>query len=201
MDDFADLDLSEWRDRGFAPPAPHRVKLEAIKRHYIPGSIWIETGTYLAETTSEMALLAPRVFTIEPKRDFVHSARERLSGHPHVTVLEGLSENVLPQLLAHCESESVTMWLDGHWSSGNTFSGPLPTPIVQELEAIAAQSSRFKELSVAVDDLRCFYQKELGFPGVNYLCEWAEALDLAWIIEHDIFFAKSRTLPWIPGAR
>ncbi len=174
--------------------------METIKRHYIPGSTWIETGTYLAETTSEMALIAPRVFTIEPKVQFVQAARAKLSIHSHVTVLDGLSENELPPLLASLESEAVTLWLDGHWSSGNTFLGPLPTPIVQELEAVVSHGSRFKEVSVAVDDVRCFEQKELGFPGVEYLCEWAESLEFKWVIEHDIFCAKSRMLPWIPGA-
>ncbi len=193
-------DFVAWRERAFAPPAPRDVKLATLIRHYIPASTWIETGTYLAETTAAMAEIAPRVYSIEPKPEFVDAARAQFAEQGHVEIIQGISETELPALLSRISDSEISFWLDGHWSMGNTFLGPRVSPIVDELNAIDSCLSALDRVSIAIDDIRCFDQTDAGFPGVEWLAGWAAQRDLAWIIEHDIFIAKSRELPWIPGA-
>lgn len=193
-------DFAEWTNRRFAPPAPRSVKLATIQRHYIPGSTWIETGTYLAETTLAMADLAPRVISIEPKQEFVDTARAALAQYPHVEIIQGLSEDVLPSVLSSLDASSVTFWLDGHWSAGNTFLGPKPCPLVDEMRILESPVPKFQSVCIAIDDVRCFGQVNLGFPDLPFVVDWAERLGLKWIIEHDILIMKSPSLPLIPDA-
>jgi hypothetical protein len=200
MDDTTwGTDFVDWRERAFAPPAPREVKLATIMRHYIPESTWIETGTYLAETTAAMAEIAPRVYSIEPKPEFVEAARAQFAEQAHVEIIQGISETELPALLSRISDNKLSFWLDGHWSMGNTFLGPKVSPIVDELHVIDHCLARLDSVSIAIDDIRCFDQADGGFPGLEWLADWAFQRDLSWIIEHDIFIAKSRDLPWIPG--
>lgn len=195
-----DSDFADWEEHGFAPPAPRAVKLATLLRHYIPGSTWIESGTYLAETTSAMAQVAPRVYSIEPKPEFVLQARASLAASTHVEIIQGLSEIELPALLSRIDAPAVSFWLDGHWSEGNTFLGPKECPLHDELAVIDALLPRLREVSIAIDDVRCFTQQEAGYPELDFLVHWAGERGLRWIIEHDIFIAKSRHLDWIPAA-
>jgi hypothetical protein len=71
---------------------------------------------------------------------------------------------------------------------------------VDEVQAIEASLPNFERVSIAIDDVRCFEQSDAGFPPRGWVANWATAHGLIWIIEHDIFVARSRGLPWIPNA-
>jgi len=51
------LENAQWRQRGYAAPSPPHVKHALLLRVGMPEETWIETGTYLGDTT---ALLARR---------------------------------------------------------------------------------------------------------------------------------------------
>jgi len=180
-----------WGPRGFDTPAPQAVKVEVLQRYGIPGSAWIETGTFLGTTTKVLARWGGPVYTIEPSADLAALARRRLARHPNVTVLEGLSEDLLPGLLESLEG-AVSFWLDGHASGGPTFTGPLVTPIRQELATIEVHLPRFDRVAVLVDDFRGFgavTTEEGAYPSRSSLVAWADRNGLAWTVEHDIFAA------------
>lgn len=169
--------------------------MSVLSNYSLPQGIWIETGTYKGETTRFLATLGPRVHTIEPGRELVEMARKANLGD-NVVIHEGLSEDVLPSLLEGL-SGHVNFWLDGHWSSGDTFRGPVDTPVEAELAEISRNLWRLSSVAVFVDDFRCFVNWENrsvydGYPPPEFLVNWAIENGLRWTVEHDIFIAVSR---------
>ena len=187
--------LKEWRKRGYSLPAPYAVKIEILLRRGDPGTTWIETGTYLGETTEVLARSARHVFTIEPAAALAERARARFHGRENVTVLEGTSELMLEPILQDHQGD-VSFWLDGHYSSGPTFKGSSDTPIIDELSVIERHLPRLGRTVILVDDIRCFRSGDEGMPSYptrSSLVAWADRLGFSWEIEQDIFIATRVT--------
>ncbi len=180
-----------WPLTGFGVPAPQHVKLEVLRRYGYPQGSWIETGTYLGDTTHVLARQAAKVYTIEPSAFLAARARERFKGVPTIEVCEGLSEQLLPEILAKVSGQ-VSFWLDGHASGGVTHSGPQVTPIREELANIEQHLASMPQVAVFVDDFRGFEPRnELdgAYPSRSFLVHWADSNGLNWTVEHDIFVA------------
>jgi len=185
-------DALEWRSRGFAAPSPDRIKRAVLLRHHLSDATWVETGTYRGETTAVLARVARHVVSLEPEPALYEAARQRFANTPNVELVNATSEAAFPTLLPRLEG-SLCFWLDGHFSGGPTFKGPNDTPILQELEQIAAQLPRWPQVAVLVDDLRLFTGQVHAYgpyPPLGTLVQWAERHALAWHIEHDIFVAR-----------
>lgn len=189
---LASVGHRDWAAHGYIMPAPQRVKWSVLERYGRGVDVWIETGTYLGDTTRFLAERTTRVFSIEPGAELARDAKAKFAGDPHVTIIEGLSEHVLPDVLKSLSGGSVAFWLDGHFSAGVTFQGPADTPIREELAAIEKHLDRFDRVVVLVDDVRCFDPANPEFatyPDRTWLVAWAADRDLQWNIEHDIFIA------------
>ena len=154
--------------------------------------VWVETGTYMGQTTEQLSRNTSRVISIEPSRELAKRAAELFAHNQNVRIVNGLSENELPTILEDLPSESlnVAFWLDGHYSEGPTHLGPVETPIVEELRVIAAQLQKFREVVVFIDDFRCFVNKQTDYPSTSFLSAWADSNGLSWSVEHDIFIAR-----------
>jgi hypothetical protein len=180
-----------WPMTGFEVPAPQHVKLTVLQRYGDPTGTWIESGTYLGDTTLALSRRAARVHTIEPSAFLAQRARERFSDRPTITVHEGLSEDLLPVILADITGP-VSFWLDGHTSGGVTHSGPKVTPIREELAAIDAHLEHLPRVTVLIDDFRGFGARAAddgAYPSRSSLVQWADRNGLGWTVEHDIFVA------------
>ena len=111
----------------------------------------VETGTYLGGGARLLAGLFESVVTIELSESLAARAAQELADLPNVTVRNGDSRQVLPELAA---TEVPTLyWLDGHWSGGETAGAELECPLLWELAAIGAGTA---EDAVLVDDARLF---------------------------------------------
>lgn len=186
--------FQEWRRRGYAAPVPNVLKRSVFARHGRLDDTWIETGTYLGTTTAHLARTASHVYTIEPDHKLAADATARFAETPNVTVVEGLSEEMLDSVLAAVDG-SVSFWLDGHYSEGVTHKGPSITPIAAEFAVIEQHLERLDAVSILVDDFRCFdsdLPEDEGYPSRSWLVAWADAQNLRWTVEHDIFVAVSR---------
>ena len=185
--------LLEWRRAAYAMPAPPAVKRAVLLRHGVPGGAWVETGTYLGETTACLADHAPMVYSIEPEPALHARAAEKFRDRQNVRIIHGTSEAVLPGLVAGLAGD-VSFWLDGHYSAAITFQGAIDTPIKHELEVVARALPRLGRVAILIDDMRCFEPSVPEFshyPPRGYLVAWAEEAGLTWQIEHDIFVAKN----------
>lgn len=183
------LEAVRWRRRSFAPPSPHYIKRRLLGRYSKPDVTWIETGTYLGDTSAFLARISSRVFTIEPDGELFRRAVKRFAANKKISVIGEPSEEALPQLLPQIQGQ-VCFWLDGHYSGLRTFEGSVHTPIKAELAAIELHIDRFKEVTILIDDVRLFADQSEDYPPLDYIVDWARRLGLAWSIEHDIFVAK-----------
>lgn len=184
--------LRKWRQSLFAMPAPTEVKWSVLARHGGPSDTWIETGTFLGDTTEFLSRTAKHVFSIEPGDALAQEAMTRFASRNNVTVIHGLSEEHLGDLLDSV-SGPISLWLDGHYSAGVTFQGPSDTPIRSELSEIEARIEKLHQLTVCIDDVRCFdpaNPRYSSYPTRSWLVNWAESLGMSWTIEHDIFVAQ-----------
>ena len=196
----------DWVQAGAPMPAPWAVKMRVLERYMIPGAAWVETGTYLGETTAFLAERSPQVVSLEPAPTLWEKAAQKFAGSDRVTVLNKSSEDGFLETFGLIQSSRVCFWLDGHYSGGSTFSGLENTPILQELGLIASKlnDGRLTQVAVFIDDVREFASLNrervgnpgaAGYPPLRVLVNWAEELDLVWLVEHDIFIARSRLAP------
>lgn len=182
-----------WKARGYAAPSPDFIKRDCVLRNGLAQSTWVETGTYLGETTKLLAEVGKRVYSIEPEPTLHARAQKLFAGRDNVEIIHGLSEDVFPTLLPKIRGD-VSFWLDGHFSGGATHKGPLDTPISQELVSIGANLATMGRVAVMVDDIRLFTGETHSYgayPTLDYLVDWARKYGLSWHIEHDIFIAKT----------
>lgn len=171
-------------------PSPHFVKQATLSRHSIANSTWIETGTYLGSTTAFLAKLAAHVHTIEPSTELVEIAQRNCCGFSNITFHHGSSEDKLDAIINSVNGDCC-FWLDGHYSGGNTFKGEHETPIRRELKTISQHANRLDNIVILIDDIRCSHIDKSNYPSLDYYVNWARVNGLDWIIEHDIFVAKS----------
>jgi len=193
VDDKSDA-YREWADRQFAAPSPHFVKQEVLLRNGLRDATWVETGTYMGDTTSVLSKVARMVYSIEPEPTLFSKAEQKFRNTSNVKIIPGLSEEVFPKLLPTLSGD-VCFWLDGHFSGGVTFKGPQETPILDELNAIGQNMAKMGKVLVLVDDIRLFGSANpefLAYPSIDSLVDWARKHNLHWHIEHDIFIAKNR---------
>jgi len=186
-------DCLQWSKRDYASPSPHFIKQACLLRNGLPNATWVETGTFLGQTTQFLAKHCTQVFSIEPEPKLFVRARTLFSKCSNVEILNGTSEEVFPTLLPRITGD-VNFWLDGHYSAGITFKGPQDTPILDELECISRNIDNFGRICVLVDDIRCFNPRlpeYSTYPALDTLVDWATRHKLDWHIEHDIFIAKT----------
>ena len=182
-----------WGKHRFAAPSPHFIKQSCLIRNGLPNAVWVETGTYLGQTTQLLSKYASKVYSIEPEPILFSNAAKYFKTFDNVEILNGLSENIFPDLLPRISGD-VNFWLDGHYSGGITHKGPKITPIVDELKCIGQHLPHFSRATVLIDDIRGFDPRQPKFsayPSLDFLVDWARENQLSWHIEHDIFVAKN----------
>jgi hypothetical protein len=186
-------EYAHWERRGFSEPSPILIKQAFLLKHGTQKATWVETGTYLGQTTEALANFGCAVISIEPQTSLFNSAKNYFHSFPNVKILNGTSEEIFPSLLPTIRGD-VNFWLDGHYSDGITFKGNLETPILVELQQIAMNKSKYQRIKVFIDDIRCFGSPDLSYkhyPQVQVLIDWAKDNDMKWHIEHDIFLAHN----------
>ena len=182
-----------WKNNEFnSNEIPQAIKLATIIRYKVEDSIFIETGTYLGDTTAALEKYFVKTYTIEPDLKLYNLAKNRFKDSQKITCINNTSEDSLVDLVKGLTG-SVTFYLDGHYSLGNTFLGDLSTPIRFELSVISQFLDNFQNVSVIVDDIGAFGSGNLesgDWPRRIELVEWAEKNSFWWNIEYNMFIAK-----------
>ncbi len=169
------------------------IRAEVLTRNGLANAIWIETGTYLGETTEVLRKIAKFVYSIEPGPQLFADACEQFKHQANVVIVYGLSENILPRLLPLLQG-NICFWLDGHYTDELTFKGPQDTPIADELACIGDNISRMSNVVVMIDDIHLFNGEQHiygPYPRLDEITDWAQKHNLSWHIEHDILVAKN----------
>ena len=133
-------------------PSLDKHFLLALDDDYSTYPNFIETGTYLGETIFNLEPFFSNLHTIDIVDRFYASATKRYKGkkiHFHL----GDSPKVLNSILKTIDDKSI-IFLDAHYSAGNTGKGDKDVPLYEELYEIIKYHK--KELIVIIDDVRLF---------------------------------------------
>ena len=167
-------------------PAPHFIKQAVLQRNSPENSIWVETGTYLGDTTKFLSSNFPYVHTIEPSDFYIKIAKSLIKDSRKITFHKGTSEECFEDICQNLTGD-VSFWLDGHFSGGNTYKNDLDTPVKYELNILTKYINKFEKVSIFIDDIRCSFNLDKDYPSLNYYVNWALKNNFKWTIEHDIF--------------
>ena len=151
-----------------------------LEIHSIP--VFIESGTYLAETTMNAAALFSECHTIELDPALHYAAKQKLSGFNNVQSHLGDSVKVLPHLLSEIWAP-IFFWLDGHWSGGNTARGSQDCPLLDEVQIIIDKCRQ--KMAIVVDDVRLF--------GTKINEDWSEVTQTSILSK---FMTGDRLIDW-----
>jgi len=102
-----------WKLRGEPVRAPHLLKQRTV-RDYARRSqlrVLVETGTYYGEMVSAMRRHVERIYTIELDPRLARRAATKFARYPHITIFEGDSARLLPELLRSITAPTL-FWLD-----------------------------------------------------------------------------------------
>ncbi len=145
--------LEHWEQNGNGP-LPHLLKQQLVRRYALASKsrIFIETGTYYGFMLQACLGYFDKLVSIEIEPHFYRRAQIVFKTHSKVTILNGDSGQILPNLLATMKCPCF-FWLDAHYSGGLTGRTDLETPVCRELEAILSHSHRH---TVLIDDANCF---------------------------------------------
>lgn len=161
---------------------------------------FIETGTLGAGTTLNAAPLFASIHTIELDQRLYNLSRERLAPYKHVSCYHGESGDVLRTILPAINGKPL-FWLDAHYCGEGSAWGKNETPILEELDAIAA--SNIRDCVILIDDIRGFGTTKKGtvyrcwsnYPTVQELKEKLLQINplFAVVLIGDILLAYDKT--------
>jgi hypothetical protein len=181
--------IDKWKREGKPAPPPREIKVKTIlkyaKKYNV--NIFVETGTFLGDTTNDVSQFFKKLYSIELDKDLFARARSRFENFKNICLINGDSGEQLGLLLEENNKikEKTLFWLDGHYSEGITARGELITPIIKELIAIYNHKIKNNiDHVVLIDDAHLFNgtddyptiefmkkQKENFFPDYNFHIE------------------------------
>lgn len=124
-----------------------------FKKYRSFSSVFIETGSYLGDGIAQaLAEGYSEVHSVELSPSYYEHCRRRFKLDPRVHLYLGDSSEVLPMILAGLGGSAV-IWLDGHFSGGDTAWKDSNTPVLRELAAIL--DTRRSNHVIMIDDIRC----------------------------------------------
>jgi hypothetical protein len=139
---------------------------------------------------------ANKVITIEPSSYFYELATTNLQKIDNVEILFGTSETNIERACKEVTGH-VALWLDGHYSGGETYKGDSECPVPFELAIIEKNLSTWVSTTIFIDDFREFKTHptdDSDYPSNTFLTNWATSNRLNWTVENDIFIASSNPL-------
>jgi hypothetical protein len=146
-------------------PALTVEHLHMLRDDYRKYPNFIETGTYRGETIMQMEPLFTRLYTVEIKPEFHRAAQGAYAGSK-IEFRLGDSSVELERIVRGVVGSSV-IFLDGHWSAGDTGRGEKDCPLYEELGAIVTHHAG--AAIVVIDDVRLFGK---GPSFGNEVCDW-----------------------------
>ncbi|HYA96839.1 MAG TPA: hypothetical protein VEH49_01990 [Methylomirabilota bacterium] len=144
-------DYGWWLLRGKPVRSPHLVKQRAVREYAARFGlrVLVETGTYYGEMIAATRRSFDRIYSIEFDPRLARLAQKRFAPFPHIRILQGDSQTLIPALLATL-GEPALFWLDAGYYGWAGSQGD-NTRLSAELEAILRHSLRNV---VLLDDAR-----------------------------------------------
>jgi hypothetical protein len=128
--------------------------------------VFIETGTNEGNTIFAMEPYFKTLYTIELSSEYYTKTKSKYHGNK-IQFIFGDSALQLQYIFERLDENSI-LFLDGHWSGGNTAKGPKDCPLIEEITLIAKYCK--KECIIIIDDYRLF---SIG-PQHGYDQDWSD---------------------------
>lgn len=113
---------------------------------------FVETGTYVGETTLWASHVFSKVCTVDINHEFQAQAKQNCLGRDNITFFTGRSENCMPKMLATINGPAI-FWLDAH-AGGGWYAKKDDCPLIDELDLLALRG--VNDDIVLIDDARGF---------------------------------------------
>ena len=174
-----------WKLRGEPVRSPHLVKQRAVQEYATRYGLrtLVETGTYYGEMVAAMRRRFDQIYSVEFDSVLAHRAQKKFSRWPHIHILEGDSQRVVPELLQSLDQPAL-FWLDaGYYGWAGLQSDK--QRLTSELEAVLVH--RIQNHVILMDDARGL-NGENGAPTVEQLKQRIESEFPGRLVEvkHDI---------------
>jgi 16S rRNA G966 N2-methylase RsmD len=112
----------------------------------------VEGGTYKGGTAILLSKSFGKVYTIEKSKAMYEIAKDNLKDLQNVNLLQGDTREHLKYILDN--NDNILIWLDAHWSGGDTYGEEDECPLIEELEIIFHYQD--KNMVILIDDARLF---------------------------------------------
>jgi hypothetical protein len=164
-------DYLYWKLRGEPLHPPHLVKQQTVREYseLFGLHVLVETGTYYGEMVAAMKNRFAQIYSIELNPELALRARQKFSRFPHIHILQGDSQQILPKILQSL-AQAALFWLDAGYYGWAGVQGD-KLRLTTELEAIL--SSKIKEHVILMDDAHGLNGQN-GAPTVEQLKESIE---------------------------
>ena len=171
--------LAKLHNRPFTPHSLTKLHNLRTVRDLSGATTVIEIGTYKGVTTRRLARLFPKVVTVEIDEALHRQAKSRCAGVRGIEFLLGDGAELLPEIIAR--EHDALLFLDGHFSGGETSQGEEPEPVLKELDIIARHLDHVN--AAVIDDFRLF-GVEKGWPRKSEVFAKLESLfpEPGWVI-------------------
>ncbi len=133
-------------------PSLTKEFLENLEDDYTKYMCFIETGTNAGDTIFALEPYFESLHTIELSMQYHFAAKNAYKGQK-INFLLGDSAIVLEHLLPTIDTKCI-LFLDAHWSSGDTARSVKDCPLVEEITHIANLCKQ--ETIIIIDDVRLF---------------------------------------------
>lgn len=126
----------------------------------------IEAGSYHGVTAERATAEFDKVITIELDDRLAEITKNRLANYGNAEAVKGDVLKELPKILARPDIKDALVYLDGHYSGGETAQTDLAEPACEAIEILKPHVDKIA--GFMVDDFRCF-GRDPGHPPKSVL--------------------------------
>lgn len=166
------LAAKTWRTEGWTSPVPFFVRRGMLlaEARAVSAETFVETGTFLGDTTWHFRDKFKSVHTLEVQPKLAAVARERFQNTPSITLHEGDSALLLPGICDGIKTPCL-FYLDGHYSGGDTGMGEKECPVFEEMAAIFNRTK--PAFRIVIDDARLFGTHQ-AYPALDQIRQFLD---------------------------
>jgi hypothetical protein len=117
---------------------------------------FVETGTYLGDSTLEASKVFKHVHTIEIVPELREKAMEKCKNSDNITFHQGDTVLLLPEIVKSLKEHCCVWFLDAHQSGHDTSNNGTWVPLLTELEIILDNIDTTLRHVFIIDDVRLF---------------------------------------------